>query len=245
MKESVLVVSDIFSFSFVQMFYFLSTYYKTEKLHNHGYYKMLMIYLIHSVVHSLYLVDWRFIQSKTVRQKKNIIFLLTANEIEMQKDEKKPQVYRWNKIEIHRDKIEFLWCCLTSFFLSFCLFSFLSFSCSILMLFSNNEKPITQVPPEFLRPQQETAVHIGEFTLFYRTLPLRLKIEKQPFQNAKSFILKCEATFGRYTHLTRAKSARVFIVSTDDLTNQKLVNSKNVATATGNQIALLFSIWKK
>lgn len=94
----------------------------------------------------------------------------------------------------------------------------------------------SQVSVEFLRPQQETAVHIGEFTLFYRTLPLRLKIEKQQFHNGKSFTLKCEATFGRYTHLTRAKSARVFIVSTDDLTNQKLVNSKNAATATGNQI---------
>lgn len=96
------------------------------------------------------------------------------------------------------------------------------------------------MPPEFLRPQQETAVHIGEFTLFYRTLPLRLKIEKQYFHNGKWFTLKCEATFGRYTHLTRAKSARVFIVSTDDLTNQKLVNSKNVATATGNQIIALW-----
>lgn len=96
--------------------------------------------------------------------------------------------------------------------------------------------PIAQVPTEYLRPQQETAVHIGEFTLFYRTQPLRLKIEKQQFLNGKSFTMKCEATFGRYTHLTRAKSARVFIVSTDDLTNQKLVNSKNAATATGNQI---------
>lgn len=87
-----------------------------------------------------------------------------------------------------------------------------------------------QVPNEFLQPQQETAVHIGEFTLFYRTLPLHLKIEKQHFHNGKSFTLKCEATFGHYTHLTRAKSARIFIVSTDDLTNQKLVNSKNTAT---------------
>lgn len=87
---------------------------------------------------------------------------------------------------------------------------------------------------EFLRPQQETAVHIGEFILFYRTLPLRLKIEKQYFHNEKSFTLKCESTFGHYTHLTRAKSARVFIMSTDDSTNQKLVNSESAATATGN-----------
>lgn len=94
-----------------------------------------------------------------------------------------------------------------------------------------------QVPNEYLRPQQETAVHIGEFMLFYRTLPLRLKIEKQHFHfNGNSFTLKCEATFGRYTHLTRAKSTRVFIDSADDLTNQKLVNSKSAAAApaTGN-----------
>lgn len=93
---------------------------------------------------------------------------------------------------------------------------------------------------EYLRPQQETAVHIGEFTVYYRTLPLRVKIEKQYFHNGKSFTLKCEATFGRHTHLTRAKSARVFIVSTDDLTNQKLVNSKSAAAATGNQINAIF-----
>lgn len=93
---------------------------------------------------------------------------------------------------------------------------------------------------EYLRPQQETAVHIGEFTVYYRTLPLHVKIEKQYFHNGKSFTLKCEATFGRHTHLTRAKSARVFIVSTDDLTNQKLVNSKSAAAATGNQINAIF-----
>lgn len=93
---------------------------------------------------------------------------------------------------------------------------------------------------EYLRPQQETAVHIGEFTVYYRTLPLHVKIEKQYFHNGKSFTLKCEATFGRHTHLTRAKSARVFIVSTDDLTNQKLVNSKSAAAATGNQINAFF-----
>lgn len=74
-------------------------------------------------------------------------------------------------------------------------------------------------------------MHNGDFTLYYRTLPLGIKVEKQYFNNRKSFTLKCEATFGRYTHLTRAKSTRVFIVSTDDLTNQKLVNSKNLAAS--------------
>lgn len=92
------------------------------------------------------------------------------------------------------------------------------------------------MPIENLQPQQETAVHIGEFKLFYRTLPLRLKIGKHYFPNGKSFTLKCEATIGHYTDLTRAKSARVFSVSTDDLTNQKLVNSKNAASGTFGNI---------
>lgn len=102
------------------------------------------------------------------------------------------------------------------------------------MIFKFFKRDYTQVPNEFLRAQQETAIHIGDFILFYRILPLRIKIEKQHFLNGKSFTLKCEATFGRYTHLTRAKSTRVFIVSTDDLTNQKLVNSKNAASRTGD-----------
>lgn len=99
-----------------------------------------------------------------------------------------------------------------------------------------------QVRMEDLGPQQEMAVHIGEFTLYYRTLPLRLQIENHYFQNGKAFTLKCEATFGRYTHLTRAKSARVFIASTDDLTNQKLVNNKITAAATGKQTEANFAI---
>lgn len=84
-----------------------------------------------------------------------------------------------------------------------------------------------QVLNEYIQTVQEAPVHIGEFTLFHRTLSLRLKIDKQQFPN-KSFYLKCEATFDRHTQLTRAKSHRVFIVSTEDLNNQRLV--KNAAT---------------
>lgn len=87
-----------------------------------------------------------------------------------------------------------------------------------------------QVQNEYVQTLQEAPVHIGDFTLFYRTASLRMKIDKHQYHNGKSFTLKCEATFGHFTHLTRAKSARVFIVSTDDLTNQKLVNSKSAAT---------------
>lgn len=101
-----------------------------------------------------------------------------------------------------------------------CFFS----SFSLRIVFSH------QVQNEFVQTLQEAPVHIGDFTLFYRTASLRMKIERHQYHNGKSFTLKCEATFGHFTHLTRAKSARVFIVSTDDLTNQKLVNSKSAAT---------------
>lgn len=70
---------------------------------------------------------------------------------------------------------------------------------------------------------------MGEFTLYYRTLPLRFKIEKlNSYYDGKSFMLKCEATFNRYTDLTRAKTVKIFIVSTD-VKSQQLVNSKNAA----------------
>lgn len=101
-----------------------------------------------------------------------------------------------------------------------------SVSFQFFILFSSS-----QVPIEYLQPQQETLMHIGDFTLYYRTLPLRFKIEKQHSYDGKSFVLKCEAIFDRYTDLTRAKTVKIFIVSTDDLTNQKLVNSKNAATS--------------
>lgn len=41
--------------------------------------------------------------------------------------------------------------------------------------------------------------------------------------------MKCVATMERFPSLTREKSIQLYIVSTDDLTNQKLVNWKNSA----------------
>lgn len=80
---------------------------------------------------------------------------------------------------------------------------------------------------EYLQPQQDAFMHIGEFQLFYRTLPLRFKIEKHnSYYDGKSFMLKCEATFDRYTDLTRAKTVKIFI--SIDAKTQPLV--KNAAT---------------
>lgn len=96
----------------------------------------------------------------------------------------------------------------------------------------------TQAPIDFLQPQQETTVQTKEFTLHYRTLEIRFQIDKMQFGNIKQLSMRCVATIERFPSLTREKGVRLFIVSTDYLTNQKLTNAKN--SATGNLLFVFY-----
>ena len=93
-----------------------------------------------------------------------------------------------------------------------------------------------QAPAEFLQPQQETTIQSEEFTLHYRSLEIRFHIDKTRFSTIKNIQMKCIAKIERFPRLTREKSYRLYIASTDDLTNQKLVNWKH-SSSTGKCFA--------
>lgn len=83
------------------------------------------------------------------------------------------------------------------------------------------------MPPENLQPQQETTIQANDFYLRYRSLETRFHLDESRWRSSKQLTLKCIARIDKFPSLTRERTHKIFIVSTDDLTNQKLVNWRN------------------
>lgn len=74
-------------------------------------------------------------------------------------------------------------------------------------------------------PTQETTTNSGGFVLRSRSLEIHYRIDKTRFAKSRGIMkMKCVAMIEQFPQATREKTTKVFIMSGDDLMNQKLIN---------------------
>lgn len=78
-----------------------------------------------------------------------------------------------------------------------------------------------------LQPPQETTIQSDEFRLRYQSMVLQFTIAKRMLLNGKELSIKCLAVIEQFPFLNREKVREIYILSTDDVANQKLVNFKS------------------
>uniref|UniRef100_A0A182VT45 CD80-like immunoglobulin C2-set domain-containing protein n=1 Tax=Anopheles minimus TaxID=112268 RepID=A0A182VT45_9DIPT len=82
-----------------------------------------------------------------------------------------------------------------------------------------------QVPSEFLQPQHETTVENDGFLLRSHTLEVRFYIDEKRLGKLKGkLVLKCLARIESIPQATRESSQIIYTETTDELSNQKLIN---------------------
>ncbi|XP_035777318.1 uncharacterized protein LOC118458686 isoform X2 [Anopheles albimanus] len=81
------------------------------------------------------------------------------------------------------------------------------------------------VPSEYLQPQHETTVENDGFLLRSRTLEIRFYIDEKRLGRLKGkLMLKCLARIDAIPQATRESVQTIYIPTTDELRNQKLIN---------------------
>ncbi|XP_050100194.1 uncharacterized protein LOC126580892 isoform X2 [Anopheles aquasalis] len=87
------------------------------------------------------------------------------------------------------------------------------------------------VPSEYLQPQHETTVENDGFLLRSRTLEIRFYIDEKRLGRLKGkLVLKCLARIDAIPQATRESTQTIYIPTTDELRNQKLINWRSDAT---------------
>ncbi|XP_058127030.1 uncharacterized protein LOC131290910 [Anopheles ziemanni] len=81
------------------------------------------------------------------------------------------------------------------------------------------------VPSDYLQPPHETTVENDGFLLRYRTLEIRFYIDEKRLGKLKGKLaLKCLARIDSIPQATRESTQIIYIPTTDELRNQKLIN---------------------
>ncbi|ETN64714.1 hypothetical protein AND_003534 [Anopheles darlingi] len=87
------------------------------------------------------------------------------------------------------------------------------------------------VPSEYLQPQHETTVENDGFLLRSRTLEIRFYIDEKRLGRLKGkLVLKCLARIDAIPQATRESTQIIYIPTTDELRNQKLINWRSAGT---------------
>lgn len=79
----------------------------------------------------------------------------------------------------------------------------------------------------YLQLSHETTIQSDEFRLRYQSLVLQFTIVKHMLRHGKELSIKCQAVIEQFPFLNREKVREIYILSTDDVANQKLVNFKS------------------
>lgn len=82
-----------------------------------------------------------------------------------------------------------------------------------------------KVPSDYLQPQHESTVENDGFQLRQRTLEIRFYIDEKRLGKLKGkLVLKCLARIDAIPQATRESTQIIYIPTTDELRNQKLIN---------------------
>lgn len=98
------------------------------------------------------------------------------------------------------------------------------------MIFSENADlydKYLQATMDYLQSPQETIIQSDDFLLRYQSLVLQFDIAKRMLLPGKRLHIKCVAVLERFPLFNRQKDQEIYLLSTDDVANQMLVNRKN------------------
>ncbi|XP_041774746.1 uncharacterized protein LOC121594927 isoform X2 [Anopheles merus] len=104
------------------------------------------------------------------------------------------------------------------------------------------------VPSDYLQPQHESTVENDGFQLRQRTLEIRFYIDEKRLGKLKGkLVLKCLARIDAIPQATRESTQIIYIPTTDELRNQKLINwrgsdASSLQYATLARFSVLFTV---
>lgn len=95
-----------------------------------------------------------------------------------------------------------------------------------------------------MQPRHETTIQSDEFRLRYQSLVLQFTIAKNMLVHGKELSIKCLAVIEQFPFLNRKTVREIYILSTDDVANQKLVNWKSSGNFFQNGVEVfILQIW--